>query len=245
MSGASDIQQIVAVFHPQAWYRDTAIDVDAAGPVTFDVTEAILAMGRENALALEDNSDESDELRSLSTAPSWVQEWRGPFYITVKDSIAAHFAAYDVIGPRPPQHAIERLGAVEVAPGIFAISCGARERPTWRFVRNENFQPEPGYFYCDTDQCDGDNEAHRTHHVTNVRVNAAWWTPEKPVAVYLGNDPPAGSFAPVFTGTLEAAMKYEPPLPHVPHLFTVAYESGNEVEIEGLTLSAPTVGGLA
>lgn len=82
---------VIAKFHPQVWINDHAVDADPEGETSFDVTEAIEAMGREKALLLDDNEYESDELRELPGAPAWVRDWSGPFWVEVKASIAEHF----------------------------------------------------------------------------------------------------------------------------------------------------------
>lgn len=77
------------IFHPQAWQNDYAIAVDP-GPTQIDVTEEILAMGRDQALHLTDDSDESDTLRLARLAPDWVRDWAGPH------AIAEFFAEPDL-----------------------------------------------------------------------------------------------------------------------------------------------------
>ncbi len=64
-----------AIFHPQMWVNDHAIEVDSTGPNIWDIgaiDESIL-----------DDSYESDELRFHENAPQWVQDWPGPFYIEI------------------------------------------------------------------------------------------------------------------------------------------------------------------
>jgi hypothetical protein len=85
--------RIIAEFLPQVWVRDFAMTVDPLGPTTFDVTEAVLAMGELRARALRDDQHETDHLRDLPTAPAWVTEWPGPFSIHVEASIDAYFKA--------------------------------------------------------------------------------------------------------------------------------------------------------
>lgn len=85
-------KRIIAAFHPQAWLNDYAVEVDPEGPVAFDVTAAILAMPRDRALALEDDDDGTDNLRALPSAPVWIQEWGGPFWVEVEDAIMRYFA---------------------------------------------------------------------------------------------------------------------------------------------------------
>ena len=83
---------VLATFRPQAWLNDQAIGVHPDGPTSFDVTSEVEAMGREQALALKDDSCASDHLKESPAAPAWVRGWSGPFYIEVQEAIAAHFA---------------------------------------------------------------------------------------------------------------------------------------------------------
>lgn len=83
---------LLAIFHPQAWVNDWALEVDPEGETEFDVGPEIRAMGREKALTLltDDNYD-TDELRTATNAPDWVKNWSGPFRIEVKDAISAYY----------------------------------------------------------------------------------------------------------------------------------------------------------
>jgi hypothetical protein len=89
------IPRIIATFFPQAWQNDHAIDVDPEGETTFDVTDAVLAMGRERALQLLPTNVESDTLKDSADAPDWIRTWRGPYYIDAVDSIRAYFEAVE------------------------------------------------------------------------------------------------------------------------------------------------------
>jgi len=82
-------KRIIATFRPQTWQRDYAIDVDPEGPLTWDVTDEVLALSVDERCALRDNR--YDELRCSKNAPAWVSEWSGPFYIEVQDSISDYF----------------------------------------------------------------------------------------------------------------------------------------------------------
>jgi hypothetical protein len=76
----------VARFHPQAWIRGHAVDVDREGPVRWDCTEYVEALDEPSRTeTLTPNTYASDLLRSVSTAPRWVQLWRGPYWIEVED----------------------------------------------------------------------------------------------------------------------------------------------------------------
>lgn len=89
-------RRITATFDPQVWVNDNAMSVDPQGDTVFDVTEAVLAMGRERALALKNESHEADELRLSEHAPQWIKDWSGPFYVDVEDSIADYFEPEEV-----------------------------------------------------------------------------------------------------------------------------------------------------
>jgi hypothetical protein len=84
-------RRILAEFTPQAWLHDVAMAVDPARDTVFDVTSYIVAMGEEQARALTDDDLATDNLRHLPTAPAWIRNWSGPFYIEVQESIAAYF----------------------------------------------------------------------------------------------------------------------------------------------------------
>lgn len=80
-------KQIIAKFHPQAWINDYAFEVDPEGETTWDVTDEIVAMGEGAAMTLQDDQYNTDNLRFSKNAPKWVQEWSGPFYVEVSESI--------------------------------------------------------------------------------------------------------------------------------------------------------------
>lgn len=79
---------IMAKFIRQTWVRDSAVEVGEE--VEFDVTEQVLAMGREKALALRDDQYETDDLWWASPA-SDEHHWGGPFRVEVRDAIHEHF----------------------------------------------------------------------------------------------------------------------------------------------------------
>jgi hypothetical protein len=64
-----------AIFHPQAWVNDYAIEVDPEGDTAFEVGDV--------PDSVEDDSYESDNLRDHENAPQWVKDWSGPFYIEI------------------------------------------------------------------------------------------------------------------------------------------------------------------
>ncbi|MBD8089085.1 hypothetical protein IFT48_03755 [Pseudomonas fluorescens] len=109
-----------AQFQPQAWQDDDAIDVDP-GMTEFDVTDQIEAMGKEKALALEDNQYSSDELRDGKNVEQWIRDWDGPFYVRIEDSVREYFEA-------------KELQANKVSEGLGKM---LRQRP----VRDDS--PEP------------------------------------------------------------------------------------------------------
>jgi len=82
----------IAVFHPQ--YENTRGDIwpDEDSPLwgqTFDVTEEILNIGIKEALSIEDDQIESDEL-----LPPWIDEQHdGPFKVEVENAIESYFTA--------------------------------------------------------------------------------------------------------------------------------------------------------
>lgn len=84
-------KRIIAIFHPQVWIEDSACAADAEGATEFDVTETVLAMGKEAALALKDDRYSTDDLRNDSNAPAWIKNWSGPFWIEVEDSIEQYY----------------------------------------------------------------------------------------------------------------------------------------------------------
>lgn len=77
-----------ATFSAEAWVNDQAIEVDPEGPTEWDCTTAVFehlayfqALGLDSVVdGLVDNDD---VLKGDPAAPEWIQEWRGPFTITV------------------------------------------------------------------------------------------------------------------------------------------------------------------
>jgi hypothetical protein len=86
------MKRIIAEFVPQAWVRDYAIEVDPEGPTEWDVTETIIAMGRDEALAMVDDDYPSDNLRDSPDAPKWIRDWSGPFYVRIQNAIEEYFS---------------------------------------------------------------------------------------------------------------------------------------------------------
>jgi hypothetical protein len=82
----ADQKRIIARYQPQAWVNDYAMDID--GACEFDVTEAILKMPREKALAIRDDDYDSD---NLAIEAGVRGDHNGPFYVAVRDAIHAYF----------------------------------------------------------------------------------------------------------------------------------------------------------
>lgn len=75
----------IATFTPQAWINDYAVTVDAEGETTWDVTEHLNTLSPADRQAvMKPNTDASDTLREIETAPAWIRNWSGPFMIEVQ-----------------------------------------------------------------------------------------------------------------------------------------------------------------
>lgn len=115
-------RRIIAAFIPQSWIDDYAVAIDPQGPATFDVTAEIVAMGRDAALKLRDDTDPTDALRHAATCPQWIKDWNGPFIIEVEQAIEAYF---DEDPPEPSTEAndvaLMRAAAVLAAYGAAAL----------------------------------------------------------------------------------------------------------------------------
>lgn len=79
-------ERIMADFRAEAWIRDNAVEVDAQGDPSIDVTYEMLLAGRETASQL--TTGDTDYLKEAVRAPTWISDWTGPFTITVADAIA-------------------------------------------------------------------------------------------------------------------------------------------------------------
>lgn len=84
-------RQIIAKFHPQAWIKDYTVEVDPERPTEFGVTEEILRLSKEEALSLKDDDYRADDLRYVMSAPTWVVQWPGPFWVEVEEAIRQYF----------------------------------------------------------------------------------------------------------------------------------------------------------
>lgn len=68
-------------FHPQKWENDYAIELPVhPHPPVWSVP---LAWARENKAIGDDDSYETDRLRDYESAPEWIQNWSGPFYVEI------------------------------------------------------------------------------------------------------------------------------------------------------------------
>lgn len=84
-------KRIIATFVPQIWINRHAVTAAPLGETRIDITEAVLAMTRDEALALRDDTDETDLFRHIPGAPDWIDHWSGPFYVAVEAAIADYF----------------------------------------------------------------------------------------------------------------------------------------------------------
>jgi hypothetical protein len=82
-------KRIMAVFIPEAWIRDHAVEID--GRVTFDVTETILAMSEEDRQRLRDDDYNTDNLAAGEVRANHG----GPFRVEVEQAIEDYFSSHD------------------------------------------------------------------------------------------------------------------------------------------------------
>lgn len=82
-------KRVIARFQPQAWINDYAVDID--GAYKFDVTDQILAMGKDKAREVEDSDYSSDELWQAWVADHPDQDHDGPFRVEVEAAVRAFF----------------------------------------------------------------------------------------------------------------------------------------------------------
>lgn len=93
-SAAEDGRHLRVRFTPQAWMNDHAVEVDAEGPVEWDVSPVGI-----DALQSSGNPDLSDALayepwfEGDPATPAWIRAWTGPFHIQVVDTNLPHFTA--------------------------------------------------------------------------------------------------------------------------------------------------------
>lgn len=133
---------IMAIFHPQAWVSDNAIEVDPEGETIFDVTNAVLANLPEY---INGDYELTDELKKLG--PDWIQQWNGPFYIEIADKLEDYIANQTAIiealqaelavlkqAPLPPYDAIWRLTTTDEADAynwVYVAEMDRQEVAAW------------------------------------------------------------------------------------------------------------------
>ncbi|HEY3965164.1 MAG TPA: hypothetical protein VGM05_11485 [Planctomycetaceae bacterium] len=81
-------KRIMARFVPQAWIGDYAVEID--GAYEFDVTEQILSKSKAEALSIEDDGCESDNLWHEHPV-SHEKPHHGPFVVRVQGAILAYY----------------------------------------------------------------------------------------------------------------------------------------------------------
>jgi hypothetical protein len=91
----ADGPRVIARFIPQAWQNDYAIEVDAQGPDTWDVTHQIVSISKKSALAIVDDDYASDNFHLSTAAPKWVRDWQGPFRVELEEQISSYFDQID------------------------------------------------------------------------------------------------------------------------------------------------------
>lgn len=117
-------RRILAEFVPQAWINDEAVAIDPLGPTTFDVTAEIVAMGRDAALKLR---DDTDALRHAATCPPWIKAWTGPFIIHVEQAIEAYFDDSPPAMPSTEATDVALMRAKAVLDAYAALSLSAAD----------------------------------------------------------------------------------------------------------------------
>lgn len=79
-----------AIFEPQSWIDDNAVEVDPEGETSWDCTASVASnpeyfKGIDKFIEYNGSFlDNDDLLHSDPEAPEWVREWTGPFTITVE-----------------------------------------------------------------------------------------------------------------------------------------------------------------
>lgn len=140
--------RLIATFTPQAWINKNAIEVDPLGETTWDVTEHLKGLSREDRLAAtETDSYASDALRDLDDAPEWASNWGGPFYVRVHaEPESDQDRAQLLLGGDSPCDVLDwQLDAGDATPYLFRNThTGERFRvspgpgPGWHVLSNEH-----------------------------------------------------------------------------------------------------------
>ena len=80
-AAATDVM-VEMSFTPQVWINDYAHTADAQGETDWTAPlDQVLALC--DGVLPADDSYESDDLRNLPQAPDWVQDWYGPFVVSI------------------------------------------------------------------------------------------------------------------------------------------------------------------
>lgn len=82
-------ERIVCVAHIQRWNENDYAENLFEAP--FDATDRVLAMGREAAIELRDNTAESDDLAPVEILDLVSKIPGGTFYVTCEDAIRSYF----------------------------------------------------------------------------------------------------------------------------------------------------------
>lgn len=77
-----------ARFIPQAWIDDYVVEID--GQKYFDITDQIIAMGKEKSLLIRDDSIASD---SLAEKAGLLKDHNGPFNVECEENIKDFWSA--------------------------------------------------------------------------------------------------------------------------------------------------------
>jgi hypothetical protein len=75
-------ETVEVVFSPQEWAAGYAIAAQDRDTVTYEVPREDAT--DDNGDLYEDDTYESDQLSDHENAPEWVQDWSGPFYVTIR-----------------------------------------------------------------------------------------------------------------------------------------------------------------
>lgn len=80
--------KLIATFTAQAWWNDYVREVCAQGATSWDVTEYLRAMDRDERIAAcQSDTPKSDALREADEVPQWIRDWTGPFFVTVRAQV--------------------------------------------------------------------------------------------------------------------------------------------------------------
>jgi len=75
-------ETVEVVFSPQEWTDEYAMASEERDPVTYEVPRKDAE--NDNGELYEDDTHQSDQLADHENAPEWVQNWSGPFYVTIR-----------------------------------------------------------------------------------------------------------------------------------------------------------------